>query len=173
VKSRIIGPEGELFFGAASLAVGGSRPRHVSEDFFHERSVGWLRLELGSSLADRMTSSGLELQLGNVSGLIEIPSGAYQAPLIAKTNTNDNRLSAKLVRTFADRGCHVVSVTDPLLPYSRFSKPEPLVFLSSSSSVFITRLSGPRSRPTTSQKMYLYSEATQESLNLSDTEERY
>jgi hypothetical protein len=25
----------------------------------------------------------------------------------------DRRLSAKLVATFADRGCHVVSVTDP------------------------------------------------------------
>jgi hypothetical protein len=27
--------------------------------------------------------------------------------------TDDSRLSAKLVPTFADRGCHVVSVTDP------------------------------------------------------------
>jgi hypothetical protein len=26
---------------------------------------------------------------------------------------NDRRLSAKLLPTFADRGCHVVSVTDP------------------------------------------------------------
>jgi CBS-domain-containing membrane protein len=26
---------------------------------------------------------------------------------------SDPRLSAKLVSTFADRGCHVVSVTDP------------------------------------------------------------
>jgi hypothetical protein len=26
---------------------------------------------------------------------------------------NDRRLSAKLVPAFADRGCHVVSVTDP------------------------------------------------------------
>jgi hypothetical protein len=26
---------------------------------------------------------------------------------------SDRRLSAKLVSTFADRGCHVVSVTDP------------------------------------------------------------
>jgi hypothetical protein len=26
---------------------------------------------------------------------------------------SDSRLSAKLVSTFADRGCHVVSVTDP------------------------------------------------------------
>jgi CBS-domain-containing membrane protein len=26
---------------------------------------------------------------------------------------SDHRLSAKLVPTFADRGCHMVSVTDP------------------------------------------------------------
>jgi hypothetical protein len=50
---------------------------------------------------------------------------------------------------FADRGCHVVSVTDPLRPYSRFYRQVPLLFYSSSSSVVLTRLSGPRSRPTT------------------------
>jgi hypothetical protein len=46
----------------------------------------------------------------------------------------------------------VVSVTDPLRLYSRISSPEPLFFLSSSSSIVLTRLSGPGSRPTTSQK---------------------
>jgi hypothetical protein len=66
---------------------------------------------------------------------------------------SDRSLSAKLVPTFADRGCHVVSVTDPLRPYSRFSRPEPLLFPPSSSSVVLTRLSGPRSRPTTCQKI--------------------
>jgi hypothetical protein len=60
-------------------------------------------------------------------------------------------LPAKLVPNFADRGCRVVSVTDPygriieFLDRSRF-------FFSSSSSTVLTRLSGPRSRPTTSQK---------------------
>jgi hypothetical protein len=34
-------------------------------------------------------------------------------------------------------------------PYSRLSRPEALLFLPSSSSVILTRLSGPRSRPTT------------------------
>jgi hypothetical protein len=49
---------------------------------------------------------------------------------------------------FADRRCLVVSVTDP---YGHIlgSRQEPLLFLSSSSSVVLTRLSGPRSRPTT------------------------
>jgi hypothetical protein len=60
---------------------------------------------------------------------------------------------AKLVETFADRGCHVVSVTDSLWPYSRLSRPEPQFFLSSSSSVVLRRLSGPRYRPI-SQKIW-------------------
>jgi hypothetical protein len=38
---------------------------------------------------------------------------------------------------------------DSLHPYSRLSRPEPLLFLPSSSSVVFTRLNGPRSRPTT------------------------
>jgi hypothetical protein len=41
-----------------------------------------------------------------------------------------------------------------LQPYSRFSRPGPLVFLRSSSSIVLTRLSGPRSRCTTSQKIW-------------------
>jgi hypothetical protein len=38
-------------------------------------------------------------------------------------------------------------------PYFRFSRPESLLFLSSSPSILLTRLSEPRSRPTTSQKI--------------------
>jgi hypothetical protein len=41
-----------------------------------------------------------------------------------------------------------------LRPYSRFPRPEPLLYLSSSSSIVLTRLSGLRSRPTTSQKIW-------------------
>jgi hypothetical protein len=41
-----------------------------------------------------------------------------------------------------------------LRPYSRISRPEPVLFLSSSSSIVLTRLSGPPSRPTTSQKIW-------------------
>jgi hypothetical protein len=41
-----------------------------------------------------------------------------------------------------------------LWQYSRLSRPELLLFLSSSSSIVLTRLSGPRSRPTTSQKIW-------------------
>jgi hypothetical protein len=37
-------------------------------------------------------------------------------------------------------------------PYSRFSRPEELLFPSSSSSIVLTKLSGPRSRHTTSHK---------------------
>jgi hypothetical protein len=41
---------------------------------------------------------------------------------------SDRRLSAKWLPTFADRGCHVVSVDGSLRPYSRFSRQEPLLF---------------------------------------------
>jgi hypothetical protein len=49
-------------------------------------------------------------------------------------------------------GCRVVSAADTLRLYSRFPRPEQLLFLPSSSSIVLTRLSGPRSRRTTSQK---------------------
>jgi hypothetical protein len=64
---------------------------------------------------------------------------------------SDRRLSAKLVPTLADRGCCVVSATIPPVVNFRFSRLEPL-FPRKSSSIIITRLSGPRSSPTTSQK---------------------
>jgi hypothetical protein len=41
-----------------------------------------------------------------------------------------------------------------LRPYSRFSRLQPPLFLPSSSSFVLTRLSGPRSRPTTSRKIW-------------------
>jgi hypothetical protein len=67
---------------------------------------------------------------------------------------SDCSLSAKLVPTFADRGVLCGQRDGSIRPYSRFSKPEPLLFLSSSSSVALTKLSGPRSRPTTSHKIW-------------------
>jgi hypothetical protein len=66
----------------------------------------------------------------------------------------ERRLSAKLVPTFADRGCHVVIMRDPYDCILGFLELEPLLFLSSSSSIILTRLSGSRSRPTTSQKIW-------------------
>jgi hypothetical protein len=54
---------------------------------------------------------------------------------------------------FSWRGCRVVSATDPHGRNLRFLDPKPLLFHSSSSAIILTRLSGPRSRPTTSQKI--------------------
>jgi hypothetical protein len=54
---------------------------------------------------------------------------------------------------FADRGCHVVSVTS-LRQYSRLYRPEPLLFLPNSSSVVLTRLNWPRSGPNVFQKIW-------------------
>jgi hypothetical protein len=59
--------------------------------------------------------------------------------------------SAKLVPTFADRIYRVVSAADP--NGRIFSRPELLLLLPSSSSVVLMRLSAPRSRPSTSQKI--------------------
>jgi hypothetical protein len=58
----------------------------------------------------------------------------------------------------ADRGCCVVSTTDPHGRNLGFLDPEPLLFHSSNSSVILTSLSGPRSRPTTSQKIWVLHE---------------
>jgi hypothetical protein len=68
--------------------------------------------------------------------------------------TERQRLSAKLASTFAHRRCFVLIVDGSIRPYSRLPRPEPLFFLPSSFSVVLTRLSGPRSRPTTSQKIW-------------------
>jgi hypothetical protein len=68
--------------------------------------------------------------------------------------SSDRRLSGKLVPNFADRGCHVVNVTDPYCRILGFLDRSRYFFLSSSSSLVLTRLSGPRSRPTTSQKIW-------------------
>jgi hypothetical protein len=66
---------------------------------------------------------------------------------------SDRRLSVKLVATFMDRRCRVVSVMDP---YGRI-----LGFIDRSRYYFFqlapqlcSRLSGPRFRPTTSKKVW-------------------
>jgi hypothetical protein len=56
---------------------------------------------------------------------------------------SDPRLSAKLVPTFADRGVVRGQCGRSLRPNSRFSRQELLLVLPSSSSVVLTRLSGP------------------------------
>jgi hypothetical protein len=67
---------------------------------------------------------------------------------------SDRRLSPMLMPTFEDkgvsRGQHIGS---PRL-YFWFCRPEPLLFLLISSSIVLTGLSGPRSRLTTSQKIW-------------------
>jgi hypothetical protein len=62
---------------------------------------------------------------------------------------SDRHLSAKCLPTFADRGCHMVSVTDPYGRILDFMYRSRYLFLPSSSSLVLMRLSGPRSRPTT------------------------
>ena len=51
-------------------------------------------------------------------------------------------------------GCHVVSATDPHGRLISVFYTGAATFCSSSSSIDLTRLSGPRSRPTTTQKIW-------------------
>jgi hypothetical protein len=67
---------------------------------------------------------------------------------------SDRRLLTKLVPTFADRGVSRSQRNGSSRLYFRFSRPEPLLFLPSSSSIALTGLSGPHSRPTASQKIW-------------------
>jgi hypothetical protein len=68
---------------------------------------------------------------------------------------SDRSLLAKLVPTIADRGVASSAQRIPR-PYSRFSRPEPPLFLPSSSSIVLTRLCGPRSRPTGNRTLDLW-----------------
>jgi hypothetical protein len=114
-----------------------------------------LRAELIlTKLFGRCGYAGVTSLLGVTSSLAQrsVALELLKWSLILKTESelyrpSDRRLSAKLVSTFADRG---VSRNGSPWPYCRLSRPEPLLFLPSSSSIALTRLSGPCSRPTTS-----------------------
>jgi hypothetical protein len=67
---------------------------------------------------------------------------------------NDHRLSAKLLPTLAVRRCHVVSVTDLYGRILGFLHRSRYFFFQVAPQLYSTRLSGPRSRPTTSQKIW-------------------
>jgi hypothetical protein len=60
---------------------------------------------------------------------------------------SDRRLTAKLVPTFAGREVLRSQRNRSPRKYSWFSRPEPLIFISSSSSIVLMRLIGPRSSP--------------------------
>jgi hypothetical protein len=74
--------------------------------------------------------------------------------LSPRANHTDCHLLVKLVPTFVDRRVsHIQRGRSPRL-YYRFSAPEPLLFLPSSSWIVLARLNGPRSTPATSQKIW-------------------
>jgi hypothetical protein len=60
----------------------------------------------------------------------------------------------KIVPTFVDRGMSRGRRDESLLPYSRISIPEQQFSIPNSSSVVLATLSGPRSRPITSQEIW-------------------
>jgi hypothetical protein len=89
-------------------------------------------------VADEYTQQGSHTKLTKLRGLS--PRATERTPLVSEVNANfdGQRVSNGQRDEF-------------LRPYSRLSRPKPLLFLPSSSSVVLTRLSGPHSRPTTSQ----------------------
>jgi hypothetical protein len=89
-----------------------------------------------------LPSSGLSMFMNNnnkQTSWLESASEQYRQSV--------RRLLAKLVPTLQVE-CATWSEWRILTPYSRFSRPQPLLFFPSSSSVVLTRLSGPRSKPT-------------------------
>jgi hypothetical protein len=82
-------------------------------------------------------------------------------PLVGEVNSN-------LCRQRVPRGQRDRS----LQPYS-VSRPEPLLFLPSSSSIVLTRLSGPHSRPTTCQKIWQSRDRTQTSGSIARNSDHY
>jgi hypothetical protein len=66
----------------------------------------------------------------------------------------DRRLSAKLVPNFADRGCHVVNVTDPYGRTLVFLDRRRYFFFQVAPQLYSRGWVGPRSRPTPSQKIW-------------------
>jgi hypothetical protein len=67
---------------------------------------------------------------------------------------SDRHLSAKLVATCVDRVVTRSQLDGSPTAVISFSRPDPLLFLPSSSSIVLRKLSGPRSRPTTSLKIW-------------------
>jgi hypothetical protein len=80
-------------------------------------------------------------------------------PTYLNYRPSDRRLLTKLVPTFVDRGCRVVSATDPHGPIFGFLDRSRYFVLPSSSSIVLTRLSGPRSRPTASREIWQWRES--------------
>jgi CBS-domain-containing membrane protein len=72
-----------------------------------------ISLKVMGSRSDEVTSSRTRLGIYLASNRNEYQKKLRGLSLRAKYLPSDSRLSAKLVPTFADRGCHVVSVTDP------------------------------------------------------------
>ena len=86
-----------------------------------------------------------------VSSQLLTASVALQATLAVSSG---RRRSAKLVPTFADRGVSHAQRNGPPRPLISVFWTGAATFYSSSSSIDLTRLSGPRSRPTTTQKIW-------------------
>ena len=89
------------------------------------------------------TKTKLKTKLNSVALVRERTIPTERPPPVGEVSANFLRIE----------GCHVVSATDPRPLISVFWTGA-ATFYSSSSSIDLTRLSGPRSRPTTTQKIW-------------------
>jgi hypothetical protein len=110
-------------------------------------------------MTPRLTQPQTEISISN------LPGGKARLALKADSVTAICELTKKkaelrgfsLPANYTDRATAAFQRDQPNgspRPYSPFSRPGPLLFLRSSSSFIFTRLNGPRSRPTTSQKIW-------------------
>jgi hypothetical protein len=113
----------------------------------------WSALRQGSLIC-RQYPSDRRLGGPTTVGLNDVERREWPESASELYRPSDRRLQEKFVPTFVDRGLSGSQSDGSLRPYSRLSRQELLLFLPSSSQVLLTRLSGPRSRTTTTQKIW-------------------
>jgi hypothetical protein len=114
--------------------------RCMKADIYVAITLNFLRLK-GTFVCLRIRYN--KKQTNSVASVRERTIPTERPPLV-------NGVSAK----FADRGCRVVNTKDPCGRILGFQDRSRCFFLSIISSIVLTRLTGPRSRPITSQKIW-------------------
>jgi hypothetical protein len=117
--------------------------------FSHRKGLlDWYDLEATSYICVTCISSQLHIlytspSINSVAWVRERTLPTEKLPVVGEVNAN-----------FYEKRVPSGQRDGYLQPFSRLSRPEPTLFRSRSSSVVLTRLSGPRSRPTMSQKIW-------------------
>jgi hypothetical protein len=100
-------------------------------------------LSLDSSRERDTFNCGVFVECGNMQKKKKVDSVRERLPLVGRVSSN-----------FCGYRMPCGQRGGSLRPYSRFSRPKPLLFLQSTSSIVLTMASRPRSRPNTSNKIW-------------------